>query len=138
MPKMHYDWSYFIWEWLYKPKNKPHCWNVLPGFPMVTSYILGMITLEPGLCMNLHNNRLNIMGFFCDWVILYTNSIYGETKASMNYIIFFTLLKCNRKLHAPLWGITVEGVGDCALCNSNFVMADWTTEEGRRNIKWIK
>lgn len=29
------------------------------------------------------------MEFFCDWVMLYTNCIYGETKAEMNYIIFF-------------------------------------------------
>lgn len=28
------------------------------------------------------------MEFFCDWVTLYTNSIYGERKAEMNYIIY--------------------------------------------------
>lgn len=42
----------------------------------------------------------------------------------MNYIIFFTLQKSGRKLHVFLWGVTEEGVGSCALCNSNFVMAD--------------
>lgn len=63
------------------------------------------------------------MEFFCDRVMLYTNSIYGETKAQMNYIIFFTLQKSSRKLHDLLQGVTEEGVGGSVLCNSNFVMA---------------
>ena len=59
--------------------------------------------------------------------MLYTNCIYGETKAEMNYIIFFSLQKYSRKLHVLLWGITEKVVSGCAQCNPNFVqtvMAD--------------
>lgn len=54
--------------------------------------------------------------------MLYTNSIYGETKAQTNYITFLTLEKSRRKVHVLLWGVIEEGAA-CAPCNSNFVMA---------------
>lgn len=44
----------------------------------------------------------------------------------MNGIIFFTLQKSSRKLHVFLWGVTEEVGGGCAVCNSNFVIADYS------------